>query len=219
MGGDRTNLGSRRLACMGLRTRTVKTASGATAVQVVEYRDGACRIVEHVGSARTEEQLVVLRACAAEIIVAGQEVFDFTRLDSAHPVATAVVLGPRARLLWEVLETAWQQIGFDQVADDTFQRLVFARVIEPVSKADTIRVLTEVGVEAPALRTIWRVRARCVAQDWRDVVQKAAYRFRQQHGGVGLVLYDVTTLCFESEYEDELRKVGYSKERRVDPPR
>jgi transposase len=31
------------------------------------------------------------------------------------------------------------------------------------------------------------------------------------------VLYDVTTLYFEAEEEDDLRKVGYSKERRVDP--
>jgi Transposase DDE domain len=32
-----------------------------------------------------------------------------------------------------------------------------------------------------------------------------------------LVLYDVTTLYFEAENEDALRKVGMSKERRVDP--
>jgi Transposase DDE domain len=36
-------------------------------------------------------------------------------------------------------------------------------------------------------------------------------------GDVSLVLYDVTTLYFEAEHEDGLRKVGYSKERRVDP--
>lgn len=30
-------------------------------------------------------------------------------------------------------------------------------------------------------------------------------------------MYDVTTLYFEAEKEDDLRKVGYSKERRVDP--
>ena len=36
-------------------------------------------------------------------------------------------------------------------------------------------------------------------------------------GDVSLVLYDVTTLYFEAENEDDLRKVGYSKERRVDP--
>ena len=37
------------------------------------------------------------------------------------------------------------------------------------------------------------------------------------HGDVSLVLYDVTTLYFEAEHEDDLRKVGFSKERRVDP--
>ena len=36
-------------------------------------------------------------------------------------------------------------------------------------------------------------------------------------GDISLVLYDVTTLYFEAENEDDLRKVGYSKERRVDP--
>ena len=34
---------------------------------------------------------------------------------------------------------------------------------------------------------------------------------------MSLILYDVTTLYFEAEKEDELRKVGYSKELRVDP--
>jgi len=36
-------------------------------------------------------------------------------------------------------------------------------------------------------------------------------------GDVSLCLYDVTTLYFEADKEDDLRKVGYSKERRVDP--
>ena len=36
-------------------------------------------------------------------------------------------------------------------------------------------------------------------------------------GGLALCLYVVTTLYFEAEKEDDLRKVGYSKERRVDP--
>jgi transposase len=43
------------------------------------------------------------------------------------------------------------------------------------------------------------------------------FRSLHQQGTLSLVLYDVTTLYFEAENEDELRKVGYSKERRVDP--
>ena len=36
-------------------------------------------------------------------------------------------------------------------------------------------------------------------------------------GPVALVMYDLTTLHFEVTNEDRLRKVGMSKERRVDP--
>ncbi|WP_353358111.1 IS1634 family transposase, partial [Intrasporangium sp. DVR] len=36
-------------------------------------------------------------------------------------------------------------------------------------------------------------------------------------GALALVLYDLTTLHFETDQEDSLRKVGMSKERRVDP--
>lgn len=34
---------------------------------------------------------------------------------------------------------------------------------------------------------------------------------------VSLVLYEVTTLCFEAEEEEALRRVGYSEERREVP--
>ena len=36
-------------------------------------------------------------------------------------------------------------------------------------------------------------------------------------GSVALVMYDLTTLHFEISDEDRLRKVGMSKEHRVDP--
>ena len=40
--------------------RRVRTASGATAVQIAEYAGGRQRIVKHVGSAHTEAELGVL---------------------------------------------------------------------------------------------------------------------------------------------------------------
>jgi hypothetical protein len=46
--------------------------------------------------------------------------------------------------------------GFDTACghDEVFQALVLDRVIEPVSKLDTIRVLDEIGIVAPSYRTI-----------------------------------------------------------------
>ncbi|WBL19816.1 IS1634 family transposase [Citricoccus sp. NR2] len=101
-----------------------------------------------------------------------------------------------------------------------FQKLVLARLVEPTSKADTIRVLEELGVHAPSLRTIWRSLAESISQDWRDGFSRAAYAHALTTAGstsLSVVLYDVTTLYFEAADEDELRKVGMSKERRVDP--
>ncbi len=131
--------------------------------------------------------------------------------------ATPEIVGSQTRVLWDVLEHAYREVGFDSVGTDSFKRLVLARIIEPTSKADTIRVLAEIGVKSPSLRTIWRTLARCVEEDWRSQLADAALRKVTAAGALQVVMYDVTTLYFEAEHEDALRKVGMSKERRVDP--
>jgi len=122
-----------------------------------------------------------------------------------------------SRLLWDVLAGAYQRLGFDAVGDETFKRLVLARIIEPTSKADTIRVLGEIGVSRPGLRTIFRSLDRCVARDYRDAISKACVAHSSSARRAAMVVYDVTTLHFEAEKEDQLRRVGMSKEHRVDP--
>ena len=56
-----------------------------------------------------------------------------------------------------------------------------------------------------------------IERDYRTVIATACYAHATQRGGLALVLYDLTTLHFETDVEDQLRKVGMSKERRVDP--
>ena len=203
---------------MGLFVRKVKTSSGATAVQIARKHHGVRTILEHIGSAHDDASLAVLMRVAKGRIDAGQLAFDLDALTPGSPVMAApTVAGSSSRVLWEVLEAAYARLGFDTVDDDVFRKLVLARVVEPTSKADTIRVLDELGVPAPSLRTIWRTLGRCVEHDWRDKVSRAAYAHAAKPGTLSMVLYDVTTLYFEAEDEDELRKVGMSKERRVDP--
>jgi len=199
--------------------RKVRTASGATAVQIARKHRGVRTIVEHIGSAHDDAQLAALVRIAKERITAGQLAFDLDALTPTAPTGVApIVTGSRSRVLWDLLEATYQGLGFAAaVDDDTFMKLVLARVVEPTSKADTIRVLDDLGVPAPSLRTIWRTLARCVEQDWRDKLAAAAYAHATCGGALKLVLYDVTTLYFEAEDEDALRKVGMSKERRVDP--
>ncbi len=198
--------------------RKVKTASGATAVQIVEKRNGQRRILEHVGSAHDAAELAVLMSAAQQRLHGSQDMLDLGQEPKSHqPAGEPVVEDSRSELLWQVVTGAYRQLGFDTVADEVFESLVAARVIEPTSKADTLRVLSEVGVPAPHENTLYKCLARCVARDYRSQVATACWKHANAEGPVGLVMYDLTTLHFEVTDEDRLRRVGMSKEHRVDP--
>ena len=128
-----------------------------------------------------------------------------------------MITGKRSALLWHVLTSVYARLGFDALGDAAFAQLVLARIVEPTSKADSLRVLEEIGVEHASLRTMFRSLQRAASGGYRAQVATACFTHAAAGGDVSLCLYDVTTLYFEAENEDELRKVGYSKERRVDP--
>ena len=201
--------------------RKVPTSSGAMAVQIMTKRQGRQVVLEHLGSAHGEAELAVLMHVAHEHLhVEGQQVFDFgdgtvgPGVDAGDALR---VVGSASRVLWEVLEAAWEQLGLGVIADEAFKQLVFARLIEPASKRDTVRILKEIGVCSIHLSTVKRCLKRVVERDYRAILDGVFHQHALATGGLALCLYDVTTLYFEAEDEDELRKVGYSKERRVDP--
>lgn len=192
-------------------------------MQIAERRAGRDVVLEHVGTARGEAELAVLMAQARRRLRPGQEALDLdlgaggVEDEQGMPQRPGVITGKRSALLWQVLSTAYGRLGFDALGDEAFKQLVLARIIEPTSKADSVRVLEEVGVEPASLRTMFRSLARSQERGYRDLVAAACFTHAASSGDVSLCLYDVTTLYFEAEHEDDLRKVGYSKERRVDP--
>ena len=135
---------------MGVFVRRVKTASGATAVQIVHKRGRRVLSIEHVGSARTDGELAVLLQVAGERRHAGQLALDLGDAGAGGAGTPAVVEGTASLILWEVLAGIYDDLGLDRLGDGTFRALVLARVIEPASKLDTVRVLTEIGVASPA---------------------------------------------------------------------
>jgi hypothetical protein len=200
----------------------VKTGSGATAVQIVEKRSGVRRILEHLGSAHDEAGVAALVRAGHERLNAGQQAFELdlapAGTESAPPAHNAVVAGSRCEVLWEVLAEAYSRLGFDILADEAFAAMVLARLVEPASKAATVGILEDLGVAAPHRNTLGAALKRCQARDYRGALAKACLAHSTRTTGTSaMVLYDVTTLHFENEDEDELRKVGMSKEHRVDP--
>lgn len=132
-------------------------------------------------------------------------------------VAAPRVLSTDSRVLFDALARVFADLGFGAVGDDVFRDLVVARIVEPTSVLDVGRVLEELGQSPASEKTMRRTLARCVGRGYRDQIARLCFEHALTSGDVSLCLYDVTTLYFEAEKEDGLRKVGYSKERRVDP--
>jgi len=197
--------------------RTVKTASGATAVQIVYSFHRGSRDIDHIGSAHDDAELELLKAAARQRLAAGQGELDLG-LDAVAAGGPLPITASRMGCLLDALSRAYDVLGFGQAsgADEVFRGLVLARIIEPVSKADSLRVLEEAGLAGPSYATLKRRLPAYARQAWRRKLSAAC----AAHAGLGpasLVLYDVSTLYFEADEGDGFREPGYSKERRLDP--
>ena len=197
--------------------RTVKTKSGATAVQIVYSNRGGARRVEHIGSGHDEQEVAALKAAAAARLSQGQQQLDLgiAAVDGAGPLP---ITSSRMAVLVDALLRIYDELGFTEktYGDNVFRDLVLARIIEPTSKLDSLRVVDEAGVNAPSYATVTRHLRMFAEPRWQRELSRAC----AEHARLGpatLCLYDVTTLYFETDKADGFREPGFSKERRLEP--
>lgn len=123
--------------------RKVKSKSGAASVQI-EYKHGRERMgITHIGTAHNDGELKLLCALAREKIHEGQVAIEL----SGESNVEARLKRSYSGLLWDTLKNVFDALGFNAVDDSVFEQLVLARIIEPPSKPDTIRILDGLGLE------------------------------------------------------------------------
>jgi hypothetical protein len=192
--------------------RKVKTASGATSVQIAYKQKGRIVKIDHMGSAHNAEELKMLLALAHKRMQANQlELFQETK-----PSLRVSIKRSYSGLLWKVLQDEYGKLGFDRLGDEIFEALCIARIVEPTSKLDSLRVLADLGVDPINRNKLYRCLGKAASQDYRRQISQACFE-HVQASGLTLVLYDVTSLYFEIQEEDEYRKPGLSKEHRLEP--
>ncbi len=161
--------------------RKVRTASGAVAVQVARKDHGKVVVLAHLGSAHTDAELGILLDQAQQMVLDGQAALDFEvsaraqsmadvadfreralvaapakRRDLAPVVASGRTLGTSSRLLYDLLAHVYDWLGFGEVGDEVFRDLVIARIVEPTSKIDALRVLADLGAALVSYKTLDR---------------------------------------------------------------
>ena len=185
-------------------------------MQVVWSSRRGSREIEHLGSAHHEAELEGLKAAAQQRIAAGQLELGLG-LEPAGG-GTLPITSSRMGHLLDALDHGYRVLGLEDAAggDDVFRHLVLARIIEPSSRIDSLRALDEAGVAPASYATVKRRLPANAEQEWRQRLSEACAA-PARLGPASLVLYDVSTLYFETDQGDGFREPGFSKARRLEP--
>lgn len=106
--------------------RTVRTASGARAVQIVHSRRRRSRDIEHIGSAHTDVDLKLLKAVARQRLAAGQGELELRMPGSpANGGAALPITSSRMGHLLDALARGYDVLGFAAATgrDEVFRPL------------------------------------------------------------------------------------------------
>ncbi|OGX04225.1 MAG: transposase [Omnitrophica bacterium RIFCSPLOWO2_12_FULL_50_11] len=205
--------------------RKKRNKSGSVSVQIVDKSNGRYRVVETIGSSQDQEKVDFLIRKAQHVIrtCGGRqsELFSFRT-----PEETAVrcflgglsneqirVIGPEL-----VFGTLFDRLGFGAIPEPLFRHMVIARLAHPVSKVKTVDYLYRYQGIAVEISGIYRFLDK-LNDTYKDAVERLAFEYSKSVlGRILVVFYDMTTLYFEAEDEDDLRKVGFSKDGKFQHP-
>ncbi len=122
--------------------------------------------------------------------------------------ASIQVIGPEL-----IFGKIYDRIGYNQIKAPLFRHLVISRLSFPLSKLKTIDYLYRYQGIRINVDTVYRFLDK-LNSELKDQVEKINFAYTQHilGGSIGVVFYDLTTLYFESSDEDDLRKIGFSKD-------
>jgi len=204
-----------------LTIRKVRTGSGAVAVQIVRYVKRKCVVVRHIGSANTDNELAVLwqeAEIAREQLCAQPSLFARIPQKQILHAEHLTLQSVTHRFAFNFLRDCSKTCGLGFL-NPLYQDLALIRIIEPASKLRTLELLERYFGLSYARRTLCRLLPKLI--DHKNEIEEASYQTACAHfdQAFAFVLYDVTTLYFEShEPDDELKARGFSKDDKSKQP-
>lgn len=197
--------------------RKKRNKSGSVSVQIIDKSSGQYVLHRTVGSSADALEIDFLVKKAKRIILTqgGQNVLDFDREAELQYVDTFIngltdfsLIGPEL-----LLGHIFNEIGFNTIQDSWLRHLVITRLVYPVSKLKTVDYLFKYkGIET-SVYSIYRYLDKLHSRQMEEIKKVSLQHTLTVLGGrLSVVFYDVTTLYFEAADEDDLRKIGFSKD-------
>lgn len=198
-----------------LRIRTIKTGSGARAVQVIYYLNRKRVIYKHIGSAKTDSELETMLVVAQDFIDNYAPTLPFEieiKFDNLLYLDKADFLGVYYTYLYEILSAIIKKVGLSGINKQFLLDLVIMRILDPSSKLRSIELLETCFGIKHSRKSFYKS-----ARNWlslKEEVEQIVIKFLKENYDFNfeLLFYDVTTLYFETFDADEFRKQGFSKD-------
>jgi transposase len=203
--------------------RKKRNKSGSVSVQVIDKSNGY-HVAKTIGAACDPAEVNRLVEVGKAFIVRQSKqyslfprdehdnavILDFVRSLSNVSIRT---IGPEL-----IFGRLFDEIGFSVIPEQLFRDIVVARLVYPSSKLKTVDYLYRYRGKTISSESIYRFLDRLNDKHC-TLAQQIAY----QHSlkilkRINVVFYDMTSLYFEVEAEDDLRKIGFSKDGKFQNP-
>lgn len=182
-------------------------------------------MVQTVGSSKDEDEInflvqrarYIIRTCGGK----QTELFSFQTPEESTVKrflgqlsnAQIRVIGPEL-----IFGALFDRLGFGAIPEALFRHIVIARLVYPASKVKTVDYLYRYQGIQVDVDSIYRFLDR-LSSSYKDTAERLAFEYSKSVlGSISVVFYDMTTLYFEAEDEDDLRKIGFSKDGKFQNP-
>lgn len=195
--------------------RKKKNSSGSTSVQVINKSSGKYKVIKTIGSSSNNIEVEKF-VKQAELWIQhnlGIIEIDFTDERKVFKEFVDSIENLYLAGIDLLLGRIFDEIGFNQIEDEVFRYLTLYRVCFPKSKLKTTEYLHRYHQIVLDENKVYRYLDK-LYNTQKEKVQRISFLHTLQilNNEISLVFYDVTTLYFEIDDEDELRKTGFSKE-------
>lgn len=197
--------------------------SGSTSIHIVRKQGNKQVHVTSVGTAKSEKQLIQLEQVALDKLSALQlqSSIDFSYPEDESFVQNLVSSIEHIEVggIELILGKLFDEIGFNQIKEPLFRHLVLSRICYPGSKLKTAEYLLRHHQLFFEIDSVYRYLDK-VAGKYKEILQDISYKHTLGlfNSHLSVVFYDVTTLYFEASDEDDLRKIGFSKDGKSQQP-
>ena len=195
--------------------RKKKNKSGVISVQVISKHTGKYKLLKTIGSSADAIAIERLYAKAHQWIKkhTGSIELDFTDYKTHTQYAITGIESLHQAGIDLLLGKIFDEVGFNQIAAPLFKQLVVARLCYPASKLKTTGYLEKYKGVTVDVNEVYRY-LDVLYNTQKELVQQISYNHtcKVAEHRIQLVFYDVTTIYFEIDEEDDLRKTGFSKE-------